>query len=271
MPNPLNDPRGRRPWQPTLFGAAAGWLVGLSLAVSPVGLSTRANVLIGAALILLGASIGEFAWHRVAGWAAVIAGAILAIVLCTPLMDGVMVRSVRRDPTPTTPVDAVVVLSAGLQSDGLIDETGIERLISGLHIMRANHAPLLVTTHIAAVDHPGVNSDADQRAIVSLAIDTAQWRAVRPVETTRTEALATAKLLAPATSHAIAVVTSPMHARRACATFEAVGFRVSCMPAEERRYALRDLHGARQRLRALFDWTYERVGWMKYSMRGWVR
>ena len=32
----------------------------------------------------------------------------------------------------------------------------------------------------------------------------------------------------------LAVVTSPMHTRRACATFEAVGLRVVCVPAAVR-------------------------------------
>lgn len=112
---------------------------------------------------------------------------------------------------------------------------------------------------------------ADYRRIIGLAGDTSLWRAVGPVATTHDEALATSQLLAPASGRSIVVVTSPLHTRRACATFEAVGFAVTCWPSDERRYALHTFSGIRSRLAATVDWLYERAAVIEYRWRGWMR
>jgi uncharacterized SAM-binding protein YcdF (DUF218 family) len=183
------------------------------------------------------------------------------------------VRSwIRRDPLPTASPDAVVVLSASVNRDGALDVSGAERLLSGLDVFRRTHARVLITTR---VEHRArsrtITSDTDQRRVIALAADTSVWRIVAPVHTTHDEALRSAELLAPASARPIVVVTSPLHTRRACATFEAVGFRVACVPSEERRYAAYALSGPVDRLRAFFDLLYERLGMIEYRARGWVR
>ena len=71
----------------------------------------------------------------------------------------------------------------------------------------------------------------------------------------------------------MALVTSPTHARRACATFERAGLPVTCVPAESRDLVLegpRALAGTEQRATAFAQWLYETVGWWVYRARGWV-
>jgi len=66
-----------------------------------------------------------------------------------------------------------------------------------------------------------------------------------------------------------AVVDAPVIG--AAATFEAVGFSVTCWPSDERRYALQTFSGVRTRLAATVDWLYERAAVIEYRWRGWMR
>lgn len=196
----------------------------------------------------------------------------LATVTLTPVMYEPVVSWIRRDSLPPVRLDAVVVLSSSVTADSVLDPVAAERLLSALQLMRHQQAGTLITTRPAASRHDLREvSNADQRALITFAGDTSRWREVGPVRTTREEALRVAELLAPAASRAIAVVTSPLHTRRACAAFEAVGFRVVCVPSTERMYSLYAFSGVRSRLIAVADWTYERLGMVEYRARGWVR
>jgi uncharacterized SAM-binding protein YcdF (DUF218 family) len=164
------------------------------------------------------------------------------------------------------------VLSTTITADGLLDATGTTRLLSGLEVMRRTGAPALITTRPSQTSAAALGTAIhDYQRLIGLAGDTSRWRTIGPVATTHDEALATAKLLDPPASHSIVVVTSPLHARRACATFETVGFRVTCWPSDERRYSLYMFSGVRTRLAATVDWLYERVATIKYRWRGWIR
>jgi uncharacterized SAM-binding protein YcdF (DUF218 family) len=221
---------------------------------------------------LVGALVAWLAWTRIVAYVAIAVASCVALVTLTPVIDGPVRSWIRRDPLPTAPLDAVAVLSASVNRDGALDVSGVERLLSGLDVFRRTHARLLITTRIVhRTRSRTITSDADQRRLIALATDTSVWRIVAPVHTTHDEALRTAELLAPASARTIAVVTSPLHTRRACATFEGVGFRVVCVPSEERRYAAYSLSGPMDRLRAFFDLLYERLGMIEYRTRGWVR
>lgn len=93
---------------------------------------------------------------------------------------------------------------------------------------------------------------------------------VRGVRSTRDEAL---QFVALGRTHGwqrIAVVTSPLHTRRACRTFEVAGLPVSCVPARSRGYSLRWLGGTHARLNVFREVLYETLGTLWYSYRGWV-
>jgi uncharacterized SAM-binding protein YcdF (DUF218 family) len=106
--------------------------------------------------------------------------------------------------------------------------------------------------------------------MVALSHVAAKWDVVDSVYSTRDEASRAAALLVPAGAKTIVVVTSPMHTRRACATFEGVGFKVYCQPAREHDHDTWHPAGPADRLAAFRSYLYERLGMVKYRVKGWV-
>jgi len=260
-------------WRPAAVGASVGLLAAMALIVAGLpgipGNHAYAYVLAGA---VIGALAGQLEWGRGIASLSVAVAMVAALLTLTPLLDHTITSWIRSDELPPTPLDAVVVLSSSVNRDHVLDASGTERLVSGIGVWRRNHARLLITTRVEHRAPTGIiSSDADQRFLIQLGGDTSAWRIVAPAHTTHDEAVRTAELLAPASSHAIAVVTSPLHTRRACATFEALGFHVTCIPSDERQYAIRSLPGPIDRFHALFDWLYEQLGMIKYRSRGWLR
>jgi uncharacterized SAM-binding protein YcdF (DUF218 family) len=246
------------------LAAFAGMMAGLPIISGHAAVDLIAGVVLGVVASLAPAFV-------LAPIAVAIAVALAAVTL-TPVMYEPVVSWIRRDSLPMARLDAVVVLSSSVTADSVLDPVATERLLSALQLMRRQNVGALITTRPAASRHDLRKvSNADQRALITFAGDTSRWREVGPVRTTREEALRVAELLAPAARRTIAVVTSPLHTRRACAAFETVGFHVVCVPSTERMYSLYAFSGVRSRLIAVADWTYERLGMIEYRMRGWVR
>jgi uncharacterized SAM-binding protein YcdF (DUF218 family) len=256
-----------------IVGASIGLLAATTLVIVSIpgipGNHARLYLAIG---VVIGALVGQLEWTRLAASVSIAIAIAAALVTLTPMMDRPVRSWVRRDALPSMPLDAVVVLSSSVNGDGVLDVSGTERLLSGLAVWRRTHAHLLITTRVEDSGRGApVTSDADQRALIQLAGDPTAWRIAAPAHTTHDEALRTAELLAPAQSRSIVVVTSPLHTRRACATFEALGFHVVCIPSDERRYAIDSLSGPGERFDAFFDWLYEQLGMVKYRLHGWIR
>ena len=234
-------------------GTGVGILVGAAAGIV-AGRRTRPKLLIGLEVALL---------------------AIYLLIALTPIMTPVTGHWVRNDALPADTLDAIVALSAGVKSDSALNSTAADRLISALELMREGRARRLVTTR--QVEDYGwgwrsrvINSDVDQRRLISLASVAGVWIVVDSVHTTRDEAVRSAARLLPEGARSIIVVTSPMHTRRACATFEAVGFRVVCRASRERDFATNPPVGNRDRLAALRAFGYEQLGMIKYRVRGWL-
>jgi uncharacterized SAM-binding protein YcdF (DUF218 family) len=259
-------------WRRALVGASIGFLVATGLFLIDLpgipGSHPTAYVVGG---VVIGALVGQFEWTRVAAYLTLATAIVMALLTLTPVVDGPVKSWIRRDSLPTTPLDAVVVLSSSVNRDGVLDVSGTERLLSGLAIWHRTHARFLITTRVEDRQADRViTSDADQRALIQLGGDTSGWRIAAPAHTTHDEAMRTAEILAPASARTIAVVTSPLHTRRACATFEALGFHVVCIPSDERAYAAYSLPGSVDRIRGFFDWLYEQLAVIKYRSRGWI-
>jgi uncharacterized SAM-binding protein YcdF (DUF218 family) len=257
---------------PAGYGALLGALGGLLLVqlgiqpilavVSEAAIAVTAS-LIGAALFVVGAR------RLVLVVDAVLFTAFLTVA-CTPLVEHLTSGWVRRDPVPRRS-DAIVVLSSGVLPDSALSVDGLDRLLFGLELAQAGAAPRLITTRVVNRFHRlAVTSDVDQRRLVSMLRIPGQWDVVGPATSTREEATASAGLLLPG-SRAVVVVTSPMHTRRACATFEAVGFLVSCQPAREHEYVTNPPREVASRLAAFRYYLYERLGMLKYRWKHWVR
>ena len=255
-----------------------------------------------------GAVLGVLAWaaaeqlglQRVTGvaglrgiWAAAVAGALLGhwrpavpralagtvaglllVVAYTPLAPILLRGTVRRDvPDGARPaVDAVAVLSAEVQSDGLVARHGIERLLAGAEWARRLDRPLV----LSVIREPGrpraASSAADQRRLAALVGVPAVY-VVDSVHVTHDEAVREAALARRMGWRRLLVVTSPSHSRRACAAYERAGVLVTCAPSPAREYALGGAYpmaGANERVGAFRDWLYEALGWWSYRARGWV-
>lgn len=219
---------------------------------------------------------GAFSWWRARAVlspplavAAVAGTTALLIVAFTPLA-GALLRPLRRaDPTPAK-VDAVVVLSASVDDAGHLNATALDRLLHGAELLRRGVAPIIVVSRVRSGD-AGTTSDADQERILSLLGRPVRRARVDSVRNTRDEATRIAAWARPLGVRHIALVTSPAHSRRACATFEVVGLRVSCLPSRGRDAPPDHLDRAEYRTRAFRAWLYETLGMMEYRARGWVR
>jgi uncharacterized SAM-binding protein YcdF (DUF218 family) len=204
-------------------------------------------------------------------WIAAAAVALICVVIAyTPVVSTLARPLVRRDPLPTS-VDAIAVLSGGLTPDGMMRNVTLERLLTGLALAKSGLARNLVVTRESRSFGGKIVSDSvDQHRIVGLAQPSAQVVFVDSVLTTRTEALRIKTLAQARRWSTVAVVTSPMHTRRACATFEAVGLRVVCVPADARDSGLPDGSIGADRLRAFQSWLYETFASSSYRRRGWI-
>ena len=116
-----------------------------------------------------------------------------------------------------------------------------------------------------------VSDSADLQNLIALTNIPVQIIFLDSIVTTRTEALRASAIAQAHGWSLLAVVTSPMHTRRACATFEAVGFKVVCVPAVVRGSGLAPNSNAEDRLRAFRFWLYERFATDSYRRRGWIR
>lgn len=253
-----------------LIGASLGLLLVVTYLATDFPRPFGGWVDIGLAIVL-GAALGGLASLRRVATICTVTAAIVALLGFTPVMRAPVRSLIRRDSIPAERLDAVIVLSSAVSSDSLLDPAAVERLLTGLAVFRDNGARLLVTTR-SAVSHSNrrMESDTDRRRLIDLAADTGRWHAVGPVSTTHDEAVKTAALLLPFEQKHVAVVTSPLHTRRACRAFERAGFQVTCVPADERLYAVYAFDSPTTRLHATADWIYEQLAMIEYRVRGWV-
>jgi uncharacterized SAM-binding protein YcdF (DUF218 family) len=221
--------------------------------------------------IVVGALLGARVSARRVAIGTGIVAALVYVFGFTSVMRQPVHSLIRRDSIPTERLDAVIVLSSLVSADSLLDPSAVERLLTGLALFRDNGARLLVTTRsaVSESDHR-LESDTDRRRLIDLAADTGRWHSVGPVSSTRDEAVRTAALLLPLEQKRVAVVTSPLHTRRACRTFEKVGFQVTCVPADERLYTVYTFNSSTTRLHATADWLYEQLAMLKYRLHGWI-
>jgi len=188
-----------------------------------------------------------------------------------PFLDNRIQRSVRTDSLRDSRIDAVVVLSGTVTPDGRIGNGALERLVAGVTLRQRLGSEFLVLTTMQRVRRGDTTSTvADQQALVARLDPGATLELVGPVRNTHDEALATAGLARRRGWSRVAVVTSPLHTRRACAVFEATGLRVVCHPSDSRDYALNLRRDTGSRLESFRDWLYEVVASKVYRRRGWL-
>ena len=194
---------------------------------------------------------------------------MILLVIFTPIIVKPARALIRTD--PESAVDAVVVLSSGLSDDEVLDQQGVDRLLTGLGIARKMEAKAIVITTLAMTGEEGpLTSRYDQLRLYHLAQSPVSLVITPPAQNTHAEALHTLKLAQERGWKRVAVVTSPMHSKRACATFEKVGLTVVCVPALSRDLAVGTLRSGGDRLRAFQLWLYESLADSEYRRRNWI-
>ena len=253
------------------LGGACAVLAWLALgALTGVGKGPSLLIPIAFLAALLGAALALTRAAVVVWIGTAVALGVFCIVALTGFTTSVLPRKalVRTDHLPQSPVDAVIVLSGGITSDSLLMSEALDRLLTGLALMRDSVAPVLVVTQPRRTDHG--TAAPDQARLRALIMRPFPMLTVDSVRTTRDEAVRAWRLLGPRKATRVAVVTSPLHTLRACATFEHVGFTVSCIAAVSRAYSTDRASTPDERLTLFRAWLYERAALVEYRARGYV-
>ena len=245
-----------------------GWLGCVTLGLSStVGVPDYGLTLLAA---LVGAMAGMTRLRAALWLADGLVTLLLLVVIYTPLVTGPAAAYERRDAIAGHRVDAIVVMAEGVSTDGMLSRQASDRLLTGLRLLRDGVAPVVVVSRQRAEIDPSVTSDADQRRLIALLGDSVRVFVLDSVFSSRDEAR---KLVALARQHGwstVAVVTSPLHSGRACATYEKAGIAVVCVPSESRDVAVHSLRGARDRVEAFRILARETAARAWYKFRGWT-
>ncbi|MEO8576645.1 MAG: YdcF family protein [Gemmatimonadales bacterium] len=217
----------------------------------------------------VGAAIGLTRFRKWLVWTAALLIALLLVVSLTNVVERPARSFIRVDRVPRA-ADAVVVLSAGVTSDGFMPQQGSDRLRKGLELIKSGIAPnLVVSRERRFIGKDQISSVNDQDKLIAMA-GVPTFLATGWARSTHDEALFVAKLARERGWKRIVLVTSPFHSRRACATFEWAGVLVSCIPADSRDIAVRALKDPDDRIAAFSMLLYETAGTIKYHLQGWL-
>ena len=266
---------GRERWLLAVVGVlAAGIAWVLLVALTGLGKFSGLAVPLAPVVCLLGAALAVSRFRRILWFGAMAIALLGAAVALTPLSTSLLSTQtlIRRDTLPTGVLDAVVVLSGGVTTDSLLEPEALDRLLSGLALMRDGVATTLVVTRSRRDDAQRAIADRDQTALRGLVSRPFPMIVIDSVRTTRDEAVNAWRAFQQrgVAAPRVGVVTSPLHTRRACATFERVGFTVVCLPATSRAYSTTYAGSPATRFALFQRWLYEHAAWSKYRAKGWV-
>lgn len=258
-------------WLVRLCGAAAG--LAAFLIADLLGLTDITGfspVILSGAAMFAGAFLAPTAFGAVLWLALAALTATTMLVGFTPIMHSAALHFVRHD-TSDEPVDAVVVLSGAMTPDGLLSGAVVSRFLSGIEEARRRNVH---TIALSVIDNgevtDRVTSERDQKALMSLLAPDVNVLFVRNVKSTHDEALQFAALARTNRWQRVALVSSPLHTRRSCRTFETAGLPVVCVPGQAREYSLTGKGGMHSRMNVFRDVMYEIAATLLYSIRGWI-
>jgi uncharacterized SAM-binding protein YcdF (DUF218 family) len=183
-------------------------------------------------------------------WLAALIGA--AVIYCVAIEVWLP-----RDEPFASNIEAVVVLSSGLRKDGTLDANAAARLRRGADVANAT-AAVLFTTRVQRQKPPILLSDSAQKRVLDSALLRPRWTIADGIAlNTRDEA---SRVSRSTPVRRIALVTSRLHTRRACATFERLGFVVTCVSASRERPLWKTPYFV----------LYESAALIKYRLNGWI-
>ena len=255
-----------------LTGAILGTLCAVAAQVLGVqGLLRRPDLSLYIPTAVVGAALGVTRLRPLLWVSGAIISFLCIAIAYTQLASRAAAPFIRRDPVPAR-VDAIAVLSMGGTPDGLMRSETLDRVLTGMTLVKRGVSnAMLISRETRSFGGRQVSDSADLQDVTAMLAVPATVIFVDSIFTTRTEALQMRSIARQRGWNTLAVVTSPMHTRRACATFEAVGFKVTCVPAAVRGSGLVPNSTPEDRLRAFRAWLYERFATDSYRRRGWIR
>jgi uncharacterized SAM-binding protein YcdF (DUF218 family) len=246
-----------------LLITATCWLIGL---LEAFGVQ---RPLILPLTIVVGLLLGRWAlrWMYIA---LVLLMLVAAIGIWSPVVPRLATPFVRTDTLNLSSVDAVFVFSGAVTTRGLVSGEALDRLLTGI-ALRARRPELpLILSVVRSSDRPqGLTSMQDQKALVALVPASGGLEWIDSVYSTRDEAVRLSRRAFQARWKRVAVITSPMHTRRACATVEALGLPVTCVAAPWRVAGLPPRTPG-DRLLLMKRLVYESLAWAQYRITGWA-
>lgn len=242
---------------------AGCWVIGLLEA-----LGVQRPLAMPAAL-LLGLVLGRWALR----WLYIVVGVLVVVIgvgIWSPLVPRLAKRFVRSETPDLSKVDAIFVFSGAVTSRGLLKGEAIDRLLTGITLRATRpELPLLVSVTRTADRPSGLTSLPDQKALIAMTPARGPMEWIDSVYSTRDEAVKLSRRAFQARWKRVALVTSPMHSRRACAAVEAMGLTVTCVVAPWREAGWPPRTSA-DRLLLLQRLTYETLAWAQYRVTGWA-
>ena len=164
-------------------------------------------------------------WRRVSRAVGLVSVASFLIFALTPLAN-IIARGVVVAGKPQH-ADAIVVLGAGLMTDGSMTDESLRRFVQGISVFKEGVAPRLVFAGPPR-NRPQTPSEAEVRSRFAQTLGIPQdaiLQLPKPL-TTRDEASHAAELLRPHDAKRIILVTESIHMWRAKPLFENAGFEV---------------------------------------------
>lgn len=259
------DKLNRLPMFWILCGAAVGVLAWYAIADILRGVMSTGSIWAMAVAALVGAAIGALS-ERVLGVATIGAGTLVAVVTLTPFTQWLVTRAVQAD--PLRHADAIVALDGGRGPTGVPSPATQRRFMHALALYEDGWAPSLVVS--IGRSKTGVTREHTVKMQLGPFANREDVVVLPPGESTRDEALATAKLAEERSWHTIILVTDPMHMHRAAAAFRKVGLDVVRAPCDVPEYDVARLNNVPARMLAFRDWLHELMGFQVYKRRGWV-
>ncbi|HKX04562.1 MAG TPA: YdcF family protein [Methylomirabilota bacterium] len=157
---------------------------------------------------------------RILGLAALL---VFVVAAFTPVSN--WLNAWMAGPARIEPADAIVVLGrGGTDSDGVLTNRSLRRLMHGIELYRKRLSPLLVLS--------GTGEETGARAVLAegLGVPAAVIMQVSSVHTTREEAERIRELLLPRGQRRILLVSDPIDMPRTRAVMERAGFTVLPAP-----------------------------------------
>ncbi|MCC7055562.1 MAG: YdcF family protein [Gemmatimonadaceae bacterium] len=242
---------------------AAAWLIGIPEAL---GVARPATIPV---VLVLGLLLGRWALRWLYVVLAIVA-VLVAVAAWTPVVPQLAAPFVRSDRVNLDSVDAVFVFSGTVNSRGLVMGEALDRLLTGIALRARRPALPLVVSNVRADERStAAASAADQRALIALVPASGPVEWIDSVASTRDEAVRLTRRAFQARWRRVAVVTSPMHSRRACATVETLGLAVTCVVAPWRPSGW-PARAPAERLLVMRRLTYETLAWIQYRVTGWA-